>query len=148
MRAIGAFGIAVEIPATWDARLFRHPGGEPTLHVASFALPPDDGDFGTRATERMGPGQIFLALTEYGADAHLVPGEGIYANPPPDELPLRAFGEHALLRPRPGQRGLQRFFTAAGRAFCLYAVIDPGGAGAHLTETAGRLLATLQIEPR
>ena len=69
-------------------------------------------------------------------------------------LPLAAghFNPHALQVGRRGQAGMQHFFTASGRPFCLYAVIatrpaaSASTAGAH--DRVGQLsaiLATLQV---
>ena len=143
MRTISAFGISVSVPAGWDARLFRHEGGEPTLHLASFPLPPTDGEFGTRATGRMRAGEIFMALTEYRAGDGIEAGRGIFAGRAPRALDPEAFSERTLLRPRPGQRGLQRFFSARGRTFCLYAVVS--GPADGLLAPAGAALRSLDV---
>ena len=47
---LAAHGIAVDLPAGWDGRVWSRPGGGPVLHAANVALPPSDGDFATRAT--------------------------------------------------------------------------------------------------
>jgi hypothetical protein len=122
---IHAHGIGVEIPAGWEARLFRHPGGEPTLHAASFALPAHDGEFGSHATAQMPPGGMFLALTEYRPGGGLQAGRGLFAPAPPNgSIARNHFHPRTLLVAREGQEGLQRFFTANGRPFCLYVVLD------------------------
>lgn len=146
MSTLRAFGISAEVPAGWEARAFQHPDGEPTLHVASFPLPPKDADFGTRATDRMPPDALFVALTEYRLGGGIEPGHGLFAAAPPHSLATHELSERALMRPRPGQRGLQRFFSASGRAFCLYVVSSAGGT-AHLAAVS-RLLRSLRVGPR
>jgi hypothetical protein len=120
-----AHGIAVALPRGWEGRIYRRPGGDPTLHAASYALPHADGDFGSEATARMPAGGSFLALTEYRPGKGLVPGEGLFAAA---EIPLpldpRHFHHRTLHIGRPGQAGFQHFFTREGRPFCLYAVIS------------------------
>ena len=148
MRTIDAFGISAVVPSGWDARLFRHEDGEPTLHLASFPLPPSDGEFGTRATGHMRAEAIFVALTEYRVGTGVAAGRGIFAGRAPRSLEPAAFSERTLLRPRPGQRGLQRFFSAGGRAFCLYAVLSAGGNAADLLVTAGTALRSLYVAER
>jgi hypothetical protein len=139
---VAAFGLATVAPPGWDARIFRHGDGDPTLHLASFPLPPADGEFGTTATGRMPADALFLSLTEYATDE---PGRGLFAARPPRALPWREFGERTLLLARPGQRGLQRFFTAAGRDFCLYAVLSDGPRRGALLAAAGESLRALSF---
>jgi hypothetical protein len=140
---VSAFGLSTVAPAGWDARVFRHGDGHPTLHLASFPLPPVDGEFGTTATGRMPADALFLTLTEYGVAGEA--GRGLFAGGAPRSLPLREFGERTLLLARPGQRGLQRFFSAAGRDFCLYAVLSDGPRSGALLAAAGASLRALQV---
>ena len=65
MSRLEAYGISLELPPGWEGSAFRHDGGEPTVHVASFRLPSRDGEFGTRATGIMPRDGLFLAMTEY-----------------------------------------------------------------------------------
>jgi hypothetical protein len=149
---LSGHGIDVVVPARWEASIFRLPDGEPTLHAASFALPSGDGEFGSRATAAMPRGGIFVAVTEYRTGGGLRAGHGLFA-PHGTPGPLRAsdFRRNALLVARPGQSGTQRFFTAAGRPFCLYVVRRAGDSGDHetgrrLAELAA-LLASLRVAP-
>lgn len=147
MSALRAFGVSASVPAGWEARAFRHAEGAPTLHVASFALPAYDGDFGTRATNGMPAEGLFLTLTEYRTGRGVTPGKGLFAAKAPRSLDAQALSSRSLLRARPGQRGLQRFFTASGRAFCLYVVVS-GTARTHThLAAASELLRTLRVEP-
>jgi hypothetical protein len=141
---LSAYGISLELPASWEGYAFRHDGGEPTMHVGSFRLPHSDGEFGSRATAAMPADGLFLALTEYRVEAGEV-GTGIFAGPPPRLLRPEQLGPHTLLRPVAGQRGLQRFFSDAGRAFCLYVVA--GRDGGRRLAAANRVLASIAIEP-
>jgi len=147
-----AHGVGVRIPEGWEARLFRHPGGEPTLHAGSFPLPPSDGEFGSRATASMPAGAIFLALTEYRPGAGLRAGEGLFAPAlVPAGFTRGDFHPRTLLVARAGQEGLQRFFTVSGRPFCLYVVLHPGrgatvAADHHLRAVDG-LLGSLAVTP-
>lgn len=126
---LGGHGLHVDLPRGWEARIWRHPGGAPTLHAASFALPTHDGDFGSRATAEMHPGDSLLVLTEYQPGGGLRAGRGLFAPRQPSRLEVGDFRAHALAVARPGQVGCQRFFTAQGRALCLYAVLHlPTGA--------------------
>ena len=145
MTRLDAYGIGVDVPDGWEARAFRHAGGEPTIHLATFALPPSDGEFGTRATARMGADAVFVCLTEYVVDdAELT--HGIFAHPPPRRLGPELLRPNTLLRPVAGQVGVQRFFSLSGRAFCLYVVVGRDG----LQRLAGvnDVLATLAVAPQ
>ena len=115
------YGIEVDLPDGWEGRIYRRADGDPTLHAATFALPDDDGDFGARATGSMGQGQAFVVVTEY--DPALA-GQGLFAplGVPKDLRPVD-LAPNAMMRPQPGLMGVQRFFTASGRALCLYVVV-------------------------
>lgn len=145
---IAGHGISVDVPAHWEARIYRRPGAAPVLHAGSFSLRERDGDFGAAATGRMRPGDGFLALVEFRVDERLRPGVGLFG---PHGVPpaphLRDFSPMALQVTRAGQLGWQRFFTAAGRPCCLYAVIRPGaGAPALLVAELGRVVASVRLD--
>ena len=144
MTRLAAFGLSLAVPARWHARAFRHTGGEPTLHLASFPLPAGDGEFGTRATSAMPAPGVFLALTEYRTRPEAL-GHGLFAARRPDRVAAESLSAHALLRQLPGQRGAQRFFSCAGRAFCLYVVA--AGESDTLLGTANAALESLAVEP-
>ncbi len=149
---LAAHGIALELPRGWHGRIYRRPGAQPTVHAANFALPGEDGDFGSGATELMPDGGAFLSLKEYEGGPRLVPGQGLFA-PAAIPLPLdpRQFHSRRLQVGRRGQAGMQHFFTASGRPFCLYAVVKAPIAGAHAAaqpeqvRTLSRVLSTLAI---
>lgn len=144
---LAAHGLAIDLPPGWEGRLFRHPGGTPTLHGASFALPARDGDFGSAATARMPPGGTFFALTEYTPGEGLEPGKGIYAPAGPG-LPLRPrdFSPRTLLITRAGHVGLQRFFTVARRPLCLY-VVHRGRLRDRALGPLNAALGSLRVSP-
>ena len=147
---VEGLGFAVAVPAGWDLRIYRRSpedGGQtyPILHAATFPLPPNRGDFGGGAVERMRPGDLFAALLDYGP-AHS--GNALFsaARPP---WPLRAgdFRPSVLHRALGGQVGTQRFFTIAGRKLCLYAVIAGIRPGVTTVERLNELLGRLTIGP-
>src|SRR5262249_54523941 len=90
------------------------------MHVASFPLPEERGDFGVGVTELMRSGDAFVSLFEYGAESV---GRPLFAALGVPELTTDHFSPRRLQRSLPGQVGCQLFFTANGRAFCLYVVI-------------------------
>ena len=145
MSRLEAYRISLELPPDWEGSAFRHDGGEPTVHVASFRLPSRDGEFGTRATGLMPRDGLFLAMTEYRVGEGEL-GAGLFAGRRPRSLRAAELGASTLLRPVAGQRGVQRFFSAANRAFCLYVVA--GSDGERRLATANGVLASLVIDPR
>lgn len=158
---LDAHGLAVELPTRWegsvavargldvDAVVRRRaaagtaPAMAPTAHLASFALPPDRGDFGSGAVEVMRAGDAFVALVEYGpreAGTALFAQRGV-----PRRLDAADFGRRALQRTLPGQSGLQVFATESGRAFSLYVVLGAHDRRRDLVDEVNDVLATLRI---
>jgi hypothetical protein len=135
-----AHGLRIELLRGWSGRVFKRPGAGATLHAGDFQLPLDDGEFGDQSTEQMPYGASFLALTEYRPGAGLEPGVGLFASRRiPRTLDPASFSARGMAHPRPGQAGMQEFFTAAGRPFCLYVVIS----GARIER--GRRLAAVAV---
>jgi hypothetical protein len=135
-------GLSVEVPVGWEARIVRPPQSAPYLHVAGFALTADSGQFGAGVTAAMGPDGAFAALVEYVVDRHVQPGAGLFASRRwQPRLRLGEFSHDRLQVARRGHLGAQRFFTAAGRPFCLYAVISP--VRRRPAELVGQLSAVL-----
>jgi hypothetical protein len=122
---LAAHGLRIELPREWSGRVFKRPAGGATLHAGDFDLPLDDGEFGDQSTAVMPSGATFLALTEYRPGAGLEPGRGLFSpRRIPTTLDPTSFSARGLAHPRPGQAGMQRFFTAGGRPFCLYVVVS------------------------
>jgi hypothetical protein len=145
-----AHGLRVELPRGWSGRVFRAGAGAATLHAGDFQLPLDDGEFGDLSTATMPGVATFLALTEYEPGDGLTPGVGLFgAKRIPLPLDPTEFGASRLQHPRPGQVGTQHFFTASGRALCMYAVIAGPRHGRRRQMLAlDRVLRSLRIDPR
>ncbi len=148
-------GVAVDLPPGWEAEIYpgeviadpvpRAAGPAPiVLHAASFPLPKDRGDFGSGAVEAMQPGDVLVILFEYagGAGAALFRREGM-------PLPLlpEHFSPRTLTRSMPGRVGAQRFFTEAGRAFCLHVVLAAPGGDPDLVAIANEIASSITIDP-
>jgi hypothetical protein len=142
---ISGYGITVELPATWEGRIYKRPEGFPILHAGTFALPAEDGDFGSGAVASMGSSDAFAALLEYDPTLAYT---GIFA-PNGFPLPLRGSdaSPKAMQRIVRGRTAVQRFFTESGRAFCLYAVFPAGARLVSLVAHANRILQTITIDP-
>lgn len=126
MTHLAAHGIGVDVPHGWEGRIVRraaiHPAEQPraVVHLASFPLPEERGDFGVGVTELMRSGDVFVTLFEYGPESVGMP---LFATEGVPSLTADMFTSRRLQRTLPGQIGSQLFFTAKGRPFCLYVVI-------------------------
>jgi hypothetical protein len=59
------------------------------------------------------------------------------------------FAVTGLAHPRPGQTGMQHFFTAERRPFCLYVVLaGPRSGRRRQLAAVDHVLRSLHIEPR
>ena len=148
MTVVSAYGLSFDVPAGWDARVYRRPPTppettHPILHAGNFPLPAGRGDYGSGAVERMGPGHVFLALLEFH------PGAGdsrlFSMSRRPVVLDPGAFRPAALQRSLPGQAGTQTFFSEAGRAFCLYVVLGGWAQRARVVPLASAALGRIGI---
>ena len=128
-------GIAVDLPAGWEARARTQPPSEPgatgnvLLHAATVPLPAARGDFGSGVVETLGPDDVFVSLFEYDqADATrvLFAEKGLPVPRPSD------FSRAVLQRTQLDHSGAQFFFATAGRPFCLHVVL-----GSHSRRSAG-----------
>ncbi len=128
-------GVTVDLPAGWEARARSQPPSAPgrrgnlLLHAATVPLPAQRGDFGSGVVEKLGPDDVFVSLFEYDerdVTRALFAAKGLPRPRPSD------FSTAVLQRTQLGHSGAQFFFAAAGRAFCLHAVL-----GAHSRRAAG-----------
>lgn len=159
MARVEAYGLAAELPDGWDGEIYRRDAevlgrapsalfgatevATPIVHLANFPLPTTRGDYGGGAVELMGRGGIFISLLEHPADegrTAMFAGKGI-------PWPLRAsdFDPNQMQRTIGGQAGCQRFFTHAGRAFCLYVAIGSYAQRSLLVREVNAALATVEL---
>lgn len=156
-------GVRLRLPAGWEGAAARPrppardprfgsaaswtdtgPRTLPTLHAATFALPPERGDFGGGAVERMRADDAFVAVVEYGPESA---GTPLFAAPAlPRRLTPESFDPHALQRTLPGQTGVQAFATERGRPLCLYVVLGHRSRARQALPRVNRLLAGLRVE--
>src|SRR4029079_10324068 len=126
MPRLVAHGVAVDVPRGWEGRIIRRASLNPVdqsravVHVASFPLPEERGDFGVGVTELMRSGDVFVTLFEYGPESL---GTPLFAAARVPRLSVDGFGPRRLQRTLPGQIGCQLFFTVNRRPFCLYVVV-------------------------
>jgi len=154
---LSSHGIAAELPRGWEGEIFSRggvPDGHrasaaaagaaqpPCLHAANFALPANRGDYGSGAVEGMRSGEVFVALLEFDAASA---GTALFAAQGLGTITESSFNPQRLQRTLPGQSGTQRFFTAAGRPFCLYVVLGSHADRARLVPSVNGFLAGLSI---
>jgi hypothetical protein len=144
-------GIAIRLPPAWEGRIFLPdlppPAVNlPVVHATDRPLAIPRSSFGPELAARAGAEGTLLALVEYEA---ALADRGLYAGGPPTPPIARdALHPGALQVPNPGQEGRQWFFSAAGRAFCLYLVVGIGrGLDARLRRV-NELLASMRIDAR
>jgi hypothetical protein len=94
----------------------------------------------------MGPDDVFATLFEFGPESlgtALFSPRGRPASFTPDDFsPVR------LRRGIPGQSGMQRFFTEAGRPFSFYAVLGNHLRRESLITNVNVLITSLVISPK
>jgi hypothetical protein len=143
-------GITAVLPSGFEGRIFRREpiAGATTwtvAHFATFALPLDTSDFGSGATNLMGPGDIFAVLFEYGPESV---GRRLFErNGMPRALAAGDFRPYLLRRGIASQAGTQWFFTEGGRPFTLYAVIGSYTRRVLLVPRVNALLRGIEIAP-
>jgi hypothetical protein len=147
---LDAHGVRLELPRGWSGRIFDRSHGIAALHAGDFQLVLDDGEFGDRTTSTMPSTARFIALVEYLPGAGLEPGVGLFAaRHVPLPLDPAAFATRRLAHPRPGQLGMQHFFTGSGRPFCLYLVIaGERSVRRRQIHALDHVLSSLRIGPR
>jgi hypothetical protein len=159
-----AHGITAVVPRGWDGRIFRRAESEvvaapgvgssgvpqsgwtaPVLHLGSFGLPDDRGDYGSGAVNRMRSDDVFLALVEFGPESV---GTAMFARTGLPRLRARDVTAATMQRPIPNMGGVQHFRTVSGRAFCCYAVVGSLARRSTLVERLISALAGVTISPR
>lgn len=111
-------------------------------HLANFPLPPQRADFGAEAVETMRSGDVLVVLFEHGSESARAP---LFSAQGVPRILAKDFDRNALQHGIEGQSGVQRFFTAAGRAFCLYIVVGDHIDRADVMPDLEAVLASLSI---
>jgi len=149
--AVAGHGVEVAPPAGWDVRIYRRDpvGAETTqaiVHAATFPIPARRGDWGDGAVQLMAGNDVFVALVEFGAPSV---GSALFAARGfPAPLAGPDFSRTSLQHSLAGQAGVQRWFSAEGRAWCLYVVVGSYARRAALAGRANGLIATLAVDRR
>lgn len=166
--ALQGYGLAVSLPSGWNGRIFTHgddpdSDNRPSMHLTSFALPVDEGDFGTEVVSAMSAADTFMSLVEYTPDSYLpaveIPDDpasvtldtssgpfsnvGIPVVKAADFSPAVVLAETSL----PAVTAVQYPFTAGGRPFVLYVVVGDQAQLNAKVSLANSILDTLVISP-
>ena len=168
---IGGHGFTVSLPTEWEGRIYQRPtpttaftpsnrataasGGvaragagwlgeqtRPVLHLGNFALPAVRGDYGSGAVERMGAGNTFIAIVEFGPECL---GTALYSSIGLPRVTPDRFDPNGLQRRIPGQSGLQYFFTEQSRPMCLYVVLGSHQNAAVLSRQVNAVLDRVKV---
>lgn len=147
---VARHGLEVDVPAGWNARISRRPSTNgdtvnPVVHLASFPLPDQRGDFGSGAVERMHLDDALVVLFEYDPEATTT---ALFAREGRPRPKAADFSTRQLQRALPGQSGVQYFYRESGRAFCLYVVLGSHARRAVLVPQVARLVAGLTVGRR
>ncbi|MCU4183199.1 hypothetical protein K6U06_02415 [Acidiferrimicrobium sp. IK] len=145
---ITSHGLSVTPPPGWDASIYLRPPGpgevtRPVLHAATVPLPAGRGDYGSGLVETLGATDVFVALLDFGTDNA---DTALFASTAMPGLTPDMYRPKAMQRVIAGQAGVQRFFTAGGRAFCLYSVIGSYAAAQSLCARANQVLGSLEVQ--
>jgi hypothetical protein len=145
---LAAHGVAIAVPHGWEGRILRRSAinkderPRTVMHVASFPMPENRGDFGVGVTELMRSGDVFVTLFEYGPESL---GQPMFATKGIPRLTRDLFTSKRLQRTLPGQIGCQLFFTEARRPFCLYVVVAGRLHLNRLLAQVNKMLAGLEL---
>lgn len=149
-RPIERNGVRLKVPPGWEGRMAQQletgKGERSTqvIHAATIPLTGQRADYGGGVVERLGAGDVFISLVEFGpAEANTALFKEV------DELPVletSMFHRNQLQRRIRGQAGVQHFFTLNGRPFCLYVVLGSIGNLRELVPKANELLDGLSID--
>lgn len=146
---IAAHGLAVQSVEPVDARIYRRQEADgdlthPVVHVCTVSMPDERGDYGSGAVDRLGAGDVFVSLVEFGPDEA---GSPLFAQQGrPSVIDPAQFSMNGLQRVQQGQSGAQYFFTEVGRAFCLYVVLGSHANRRSLAAKATGMVRGLQID--
>jgi hypothetical protein len=147
---LSRYGLHLEVPAGWEARIYRRapadPGelSYPVMHLATVPLPPVRGDYGGGVIEHLGSEDVFISMLEFGA---AVADEGLFAHQGVPPLRPSQFGTGRLPHVQADVSAVQHFFSDAGRAFCLYVVVGSDGRRMATVPKAEMALSGLTIRP-
>jgi hypothetical protein len=173
---LAGYGLAVELPAGWEGRIYRRATSTPAAPAAGNALAADPA--GQSAAESIvrwhderthpvlhlanfalpaGRGDFGTGAVERMSADHVFIallqfgpdclGTALYAPQGFPRLAARDFNPNGLQRKVAGQAGFQHFFTAAGRPLCLYVVLGAHRRAGALCPQINEVLGRIEVLP-
>jgi hypothetical protein len=123
-------GLTIEVGRGWEARMWTPdlppPAiNRPVIRLANFPLPLTKDTYAAEVAEGLHPGHVVASLVEFEPSSA---GTGLYAHEGVPRLRAADLDPRAVQGGGAGRTGVQRFFSANGRAFSLY-VLARDGAG-------------------
>ena len=149
VRPVTPFGLD---PRSRSAATLAAPGGSgqgwlgeetrAVVHLATFGLPAQRGDYGSGAVELMRAPDVFVALLEFGPECR---GTALFGTVGVPRIRAGQFDPNGLQRRLPGQAGCQVFFTENSRPLCLYVVIGSDRVAAAAATRVNAVLQTITV---
>ncbi|MEZ5342843.1 MAG: hypothetical protein R2706_15800 [Acidimicrobiales bacterium] len=113
MMQLNGPGVVLQLPASWEVEIDAGSGlaeadatrvRTPRIHAANFPLPPERGDFGSGAVERMISGDVLICLLE--EDPSVI-GSRLFQDEGMPRLSVDDFFTDGMQRRIAGQSGAQ-----------------------------------------
>lgn len=145
MTVLASYGINAVLPPGFEGRIYKH-DDLPVAQFATFALPPDAGDFGGGAMQHLTARDVFAVLFEFGAESASTQLFAEHAEMP-RSFEARDFQPYSARTGNAYHAGVQRFFVEGGRPFTFHAVLGTRIARRLLVARLNQLLRSITIEP-
>src|SRR4051794_6306773 len=149
--ATSRYGLSVAAQPGWETRVFRREPQDPqevthpVLHACTRPLPAVRGDFGSGVIDVLGSDDVFVSLIEFGTE---VADQGLFAEQGMPALRPSQFSVDRLPRSYAGVSAAQHFFSAGGRAFCLFVVLGAHSRRMVLVPRAHQLVRSVRVTDR
>lgn len=122
-------GLALDVGHGWEARMWMPdlppPAiNRPVIRLANFPLPLTKDTYAAEVAGGLRPGDVVASLVEFEPASA---GRGLYAHEGVPRIRTADLDPRAVQGGGTGRAGVQRFFSANGRAFSLYVMAREGG---------------------
>jgi hypothetical protein len=150
MTRLRAHGLTLDVVRGWEARFWMPPPVPdadrfPVVRLANFPLRRSTCTYAEDLIEELRPGHVLASLVEFSPR---LADRGLYAERGVPRLRMDDLNRRALQWHLPGRLGVQRFFSARGRAFCLYAIVREGPGLRSAIADLNAQLRAMVVEPR
>jgi hypothetical protein len=151
MPVIQGHGIEADLPDGWSGRIYREILAlperlGPVTHVGNFAIPMNAVGVAADMMDQVTPGRVACVCMEYVPDDVVQPGAGLFAPQGfPAPFSVTDFDPSTMRAQRPGQAGVQRFFSIGRRPMMLYAVVAEGDRAAGAVDALNAALGRFSM---